>query len=110
METEYQVVLVTAPDAEVGRRVARKVLEEKLVACVNIVPQIESLYWWEGKIDSSNEVLLVMKTRTGHLGDLEQAVLSEHPYDTPEFVALPITAGSEKYLSWIADSTRAAVD
>lgn len=106
MGSDYQVVLVTAPDAEVGRKVAQKVLEEKLVACVNIVPQIESMYWWEGKIDSSNEVLLVMKTLTAHIKDLETAVIAAHPYDTPEFVVLPITAGSQKYLSWITDSTR----
>lgn len=112
METDgdYRMVLVTAPDMEVGRAVARKVLEEKLVACVNIVPKIESLYWWEGKIDSSSEALLVMKTLAVHAVELEQVVVAAHPYDTPEFVALPITEGSQKYLSWISDSTRPTAD
>ena len=80
-------------------------LKAKLAACANIVPAVESHYWWKGKLESSDEVLLIFKTRQQLLPKLERAVREIHPYDTPEFVALPLTTGSRKYLAWLTDNT-----
>jgi periplasmic divalent cation tolerance protein len=74
---------------------------------VNLVPGIESHYWWRGKVERSSEVLLLMKTTVQKLARLEKLVLEKHPYDTPEFVVLPLTAGNRKYLKWIKDSVDA---
>tara|TARA_B000000557_G_scaffold170180_1_gene138472 strand:- start:32 stop:364 length:333 start_codon:yes stop_codon:yes gene_type:complete len=101
----FAVVLVTAPDIDLARRLAKAALEAKLVACANIVPAVESHYWWDGKLESSDEALIVFKTRQEHVPELERFNRELHPYDTPEFVALPLTAGSRKYLAWLADST-----
>lgn len=106
--SRFAVVLVTAPDLKTARALARAALEERLVACVNVVPKLESHYWWQGKIERSAEVLLVMKTRRTRLAALEKLVLARHPYDTPEFVVLPLEAGSVRYLDWIAANTSAA--
>ena len=102
---DFAVVLVTAPDMDLARRLAKAALEAKLAACANIVPAVESHYWWKGKLESSDEVLLIFKTRQQLLPKLERAVRKIHPYDTPEFVALPLTTGSRKYLAWLTDNT-----
>jgi len=101
----FAVVMVTAPDMDLARRLAKAGLEAKLAACVNIVPAIESIYWWEGKLESSNEALVIFKTRQEMLPKLERIVGDVHSYDTPEFVALPLIAGSRKYLAWIEENT-----
>jgi periplasmic divalent cation tolerance protein len=102
---DFAVVMVTAPDRALARRLAKAALEAKLAACANIVPAVESHYWWEGKLESSDEVLLLLKTRQALLAKLERAVQEIHPYDTPEFIALPLTAGSRRYLAWLNDNT-----
>jgi|TARA_B100000745_G_scaffold5089_1_gene4195 periplasmic divalent cation tolerance protein len=102
---DFAVVLVTTPDMDLARRLAKAALEAKLAACANIVPAVESHYWWKGKLESSDEVLLIFKTRQQLLPKLERAVREIHPYDTPEFVALPLTTGSRKYLAWLTDNT-----
>jgi periplasmic divalent cation tolerance protein len=98
---KFAVVLVTAPDLKVGRKLARAALAARLVACVNLMPRIESHYWWQGKLESSPEVLLVMKTTTARLAALEELVVAKHPYDTPEFIVLPINRGNKRYLAWL---------
>lgn len=98
------VVLVTAKDEEEAKKISEKLLSDKLVACANIVKGIESLFWWEGKIDHSNEILLVLKTKRSLFKKLEKAVKSVHSYSTPEIIALPIVAGSKNYLKWIGES------
>ena len=95
------IVLVTAPDLKTARRLARVALEARLVACVNLVPRVESHYWWQGKLESSAEVLLVMKTTAARLPALERKLIAEHPYDTPEFLVLPVRAGNARYLAWL---------
>jgi periplasmic divalent cation tolerance protein len=102
----FAVVLVTAPDLRVGRRLARAALHARLAACVNLVPRLESHYWWRGRLERGREVLLVFKTRRSRLTALEKLILQEHPYDTPEFVVLPIAAGTQRYLDWISESLR----
>jgi len=102
----FALVLVTAPDLRSARALARAALGAGLVACVNLVPRIESHYWWRGKIERGTEVLLVLKTRRSHLATLEKLILKEHPYDTPEFLVLPLASGTRRYLEWLAASTR----
>lgn len=99
-----RLVMVTAPDIKTARRLARAALKARLVACANLVPQIESHYWWQGRIERGNEVLLLLKTTTAALDRLEKLVLAEHPYDTPEFLVLPLSAGNRKYLTWVTRS------
>lgn len=101
---KFAVVLVTAPDLKTGRKLARAALVARLVACVNVLPSIESHYWWQGKLESSPEALLVMKTTANHLAALEDLIVAQHPYDTPEFIVLPITRGNRRYLAWLEDS------
>ena len=98
----FAVVLVTAPDLKTARALARAALSARLIACANLVPKIESHYWWQGKIESGAEVLLILKTRKSKLAALEKLVLARHPYDTAEFVVLPLSAGNQKYLAWLA--------
>jgi len=99
---KFAVVLVTAPDLKAARALAKAALQARLVACVNLVPKIESHYWWRGKIESGAEVLLILKTTKSKLAALEILVLAIHPYDTPEFLVLPLSAGSKRYLDWLA--------
>lgn len=100
----FRLVLVTAPDLKTARALAKSALNAKLVACANLVPRLESHYWWQGKLESSAEVLIVFKTTRAKLAALEKLVVAEHPYDTPEFIALPLAAGNAKYLAWLAES------
>ena len=100
----FAIALVTAPDIKVARRLAKGALEAKLVACANLIRGIESHYWWRGRIETGREVLILFKTRKSALPALEKFVDANHPYDTPEFVVLPIAAGSRRYLDWIAAS------
>ncbi len=101
-----KLALVTAPDLRMARRLARAALSARLAACANLVPKIESHYWWRGKIESSTEVLLLFKTTAGRLAALEKLVLKLHPYDTPEFVVVNLSAGNARYLDWLAAECR----
>jgi periplasmic divalent cation tolerance protein len=104
-ETKYRVVLVTCATLEEGRKIARGVVEKRLAACVKIVTHaVESFYRWEGKLENSSEYLLMMKTSEERVEELQKEVLRLHSYDTPEFVVLPIVAGSEEYLKWLGAS------
>lgn len=94
------IVLVTAPGLRVARSLATKALKAKLVACANLVPGIESHYWWQGKMEKGGEVLMVLKTSRRLARDLETLILTHHPYDTPEFIVLPVRQGSARYLAW----------
>ena len=93
----------TEADAE---RIARALVENGLAACVNVVPGLVSIYRWKGKVERDAEVLLVMKTTGERFAELKAALLAEHPYELPELVALPIAAGHEPYLEWLAASVR----
>jgi periplasmic divalent cation tolerance protein len=95
------VVLVTAPNLKVARSLARIALEARIVACVNIMPRIESHYWWRGKLCSGKECLMVLKTSRSRLKELERLIVRHHPYDTPEFITLPLSSGNAKYLAWL---------
>jgi periplasmic divalent cation tolerance protein len=97
----FNLVLVTAPDLKSARSLARAALKARLIACANLVPRVESHYWWQAKIELGTEVLLVFKTRKSKLAALEKMVLAKHPYDTPEFLVLPVDAGNKRYLDWL---------
>ena len=103
---KFSAVLVTAPDIKVARKLAQGALREKLVACANIIPKIESHYWWQGKIESGAEVLIIFKTTKAKLPAFEKFILANHPYDTPEFIVLPLAAGSNRYLAWLSASVK----
>jgi periplasmic divalent cation tolerance protein len=102
--SSFTLVLVTAPDLKTARRLARAALEAKLIACANLIPKIESHYWWQGKVESGAEVLLVLKTRKARVAALERLIVAEHPYDTPEFLVLPLSGGNRRYLDWLTAS------
>jgi len=103
--SQFCLALVTAPDLKVARKLARAALEARLIACANLIPKLESHYWWQGKLESGTEVLLVLKTTARHLAALEKLIVANHPYDTPEFIVLPITRGNKRYLAWLSAST-----
>lgn len=106
MSSPVSVVLVTAPDVRVGRELGRQLVDEGLVACVNVVPGVHSIYRWQGRVEESGECLLVMKLRAAGVGRLRDRVQALHPYDLPEVVALSVEGGSQPYLDWVvAEST-----
>jgi periplasmic divalent cation tolerance protein len=98
------VVLVTAPSLQVARKLAKAALQQRLAACANLIPRLESHYWWQGRLNRDSEVLLIFKTTTSHLEALEKLIISKHPYDTPEFIALRLSTGNRRYLDWVANS------
>jgi periplasmic divalent cation tolerance protein len=107
-ETKYRLVLVTCATLEEARKIARDVVEKKLAACVNIVTHaVESFYSWEGKLEDSSEYLLLMKTSEERIDELQKQTLSLHSYVTPEFIVIPVVAGSEDYLKWLGESVEA---
>ena len=101
----YRAVLVTAGSEEEGARIARALVEERLAACVNIVPRIRSIYRWRGAVEDEAETLLVIKTSAASLEKLEARVRELHSYEVPEIIALPLDSGSAPYLDWLGENT-----
>ena len=101
---DHLVVLVTVPSNEVGREIAITLLNERLCACVNILPALSSFYVWEGKVHSDEELLLVIKTTGARFQAMTARVHALHPYDVPEIIATPIVEGSQDYLAWIDEA------
>ena len=102
---KYIVVFITAETLGQCREIADSLVGEKLAACVNIVPSVQSKFWWQGKIDSANESLLIVKTREALLDKVIASVKSIHSYKVPEIIALPIVGGNKDYLDWIDEAT-----
>lgn len=100
------LVLTNVPDAELARRLAQDLVEQRLAACVNILPPIQSIYRWQGAIEHATELCLVIKSTQACYAGLEAAIRQMHPYDVPEIIAIPVTAGLPAYLSWIAAETK----
>jgi periplasmic divalent cation tolerance protein len=98
---EHIVVLVTASDAGEAQRIASALLEKRQAACVNIVPKVASHFWWEGKLDTAAESLLIIKSRAARLEDIIRLVKEVHSNTVPEIIALPIIGGSPDYLEWL---------
>jgi periplasmic divalent cation tolerance protein len=97
------VIFITSGSEEEAKRLGRVLVEEKLAACVNIIPGVESLYWWKGKIESSKEWMLVVKTQGKMVNRVVKRVKEIHSYEIPEVIALPIVEGNRDYLQWISD-------
>lgn len=95
------LVLITAPNPRVARSLARALVSERLAACVNLVPAVQSVYRWQGKVESAREVLLLVKTTRRGYPTLERRVRTLHPYEVPEVIALPVDRGSAPYLAWL---------
>lgn len=108
MAAENIVVLVTCRSVKEARRLAKALVRKRLAACVSISrSSIESVYWWEGKVEAAREVLVLVKTARKKFGALEKEIRRLHSYETPEIIALPIIAGSKPYLKWLEESLRA---
>lgn len=100
----YIVVFTTCANKEEAQKISRALVEKRLAACVNILPQVESLFWWEGKVDSEQEFLLVIKSRAERFGKICALVKSLHSYEVPEIISLPVSEGHQPYLQWIDES------
>ena len=106
MKNQYIIVLVTAKDKKEASKIARGLLQAKLIACANILEGVQSLFWWQGKVDQAQEALIVLKTKRTLFKSVAVKVKSLHSYTTPEIIALPIIEGSKDYLKWIEDSVK----
>ncbi len=104
MAKEILLVLSTFPDAEKARRIARQLVEEHCAACANILPPIESIYWWQRKVENANETLVLFKTAAERYSALEATLRQLHPYEVPEIIALPIERGLPDYLRWVSEN------
>ena len=104
--SQTYLTLVTAPDPQTARGLVTTALEHHYSACGNIIPKVESHYWWEGKIECSEECLIIFKSSESMLAPLKALILEEHPYDVPEFLSLEIHSGSHPYLEWIKSESR----
>ena len=103
-EFTYIVLFITTANAEEAQQLSRVLLEQRKAACVNIIPKVKSLFWWEGKIDSEQENLLIVKTKASLLPEIISLVKQVHSYTVPEIIALPIVGGNQDYLDWIEKS------
>lgn len=104
--TDQRIVLTTAGSEDEARKIARHLVERQLAACVNIVPRIESIYRWQGKVESAQEWLLLIKTTKAGFSAVREAIRSLHSYDLPECIAVEIDDGTPEYLQWMADSVQ----
>jgi periplasmic divalent cation tolerance protein len=104
-DTDAIVVFMTAANGEEATRLAEMLVGSHLAACVQILPEIESVYRWEGKIERASEILMLVKTTKDRFVDLDREVRALHSYDTPEIIAIPVVAGSESYLKWLTQAT-----
>jgi periplasmic divalent cation tolerance protein len=105
MNDEAGVVTISAPPSA-GKTLAGALVESRAAACVQIIPGIQSVYWWKGQVQTDEEVLLVVKTLKSKLPDIEALLRKNHPYDLPELVFLPIRGGLGDYLEWVRQSVR----
>jgi periplasmic divalent cation tolerance protein len=104
MAGQILLALSTFPDAETARKTVREIIDAHLAACGNIVPQIESIYRWQGKVESSGEALAFFKLEAARYPEFEEKLRSLHPYDVPEIICMKIEGGSPDYLRWVAES------
>jgi periplasmic divalent cation tolerance protein len=103
--TDVRLVLTSCPSAEVAERIARALVEERLAACVTVLPGARSTYRWKDAIESAEELMCLVKTSTACVDALRERLVSLHPYEVPEVLVLPVEAGAVAYLRWVAEST-----
>jgi periplasmic divalent cation tolerance protein len=104
--TDFQIVLSTCADREQAERIAHRLVEQQLAACVNILPGVQSIYRWQGNVESASEVLMVIKTSAALTLEVQSTIASLHSYDVPEVLVLRVSGGSEAYLAWLKASLR----
>lgn len=100
-ESAYIVLFITTATAKEAQQISRTLLNQRKAACVNIVPKVSSFFWWQDKLDSAQESLLIVKTKASQLNEIVRLVQELHSYDVPEIIALPIIGGNQDYLEWI---------
>ncbi|MDE0184966.1 MAG: divalent-cation tolerance protein CutA [Candidatus Poribacteria bacterium] len=103
---EYVIAFVTTPTVEEAKRIAESLVERKLAACVNVIPQVDSYYWWNGKIESDQEAKLVIKTKSELMEELIESVRKLHSYEICEVTSVPIVGGNADYLKWIDENVK----
>jgi periplasmic divalent cation tolerance protein len=101
---DFQIVLSTCGDRETAERIAHRLVEQSLAACVNILPGVQSVYRWQGAVESAAEVLMLIKTKAAFIQEVQSTIASLHSYEVPEFLVLPISGGSEAYMAWLETS------
>ena len=101
---DFQIVLSTCGDRETAERIAHRLVEARLAACVNILPGVLSVYRWQGAVESAAEVLMLIKTKAPLIQEVQSTIASLHSYEVPEFLVLPISGGSEAYMAWLETS------
>lgn len=102
--TDFRIVFVTHPDLATASRLARVIVEERLCACANLIPAMQSIYMWKGRMEESSEVLMIIKTHESRIQELEKRLRQLHPYEVFEFIALPVISGHAQYLSWVSET------
>ena len=107
MADEVLLVMSTFPDAQPAQRVAQQIVEERLAACANVLPSIKSIYRWQGKVEESEESLVLIKTTVDRFAAMQTTLRRLHPYEVPEIVALPIDRGLPDYLRWVVEQCAA---
>lgn len=105
-DPQFQLVLTTCPDSQVGETIARTLVEERLAACVNVLPPMQSVYRWHGGVEQAQELLLIAKIPAARYTAVERRIRALHPYELPEIVAIPIGSGLPAYLAWLEDPER----
>ena len=105
-QDQYLIVLCTFPTVDEARQIGTQLVKSQVAACVNLIPQVESIYPWNGAIQNENEILAVIKTTRNNYAAVEACIRQSHPYEIPEVIALPIERGSAGYLAWISENTR----
>ena len=106
MNPAVLVVFCTVPTPEKGKEIGSTLVTERLCACVNVVKDLESIYWWQAKVTNDPEALMILKTTVARYDALEERLLALHPYSVPEILALPVMNGAEKYLEWVNSETQ----
>lgn len=101
MSVDYCLVLCTCPDPSVAKQIAEALVSRHLAACVNIIPRITSVYFWKGEVAHDQEQLLLIKTASTRYREVERFIVSQHPYELPEVISVPLQRGSDEYLAWI---------
>ena len=104
--TDFRIIYCTVPDFETAQKISRSLVDKKYAACCNILPNITSVYRWQGKIESDSELLIMIKSGTGRYAEIEKEILRLHPYDVPEIIAAPVVEGNSSYLKWIKESIK----
>ena len=102
----HQIVMTTCPDRDTAQHIAQVLVQQRLAACVNVLPAMQSIYLWRGKVETATEHLLLIKSKTRAFRAIQKCILERHPYELPEIIAVPVTTGLPSYLSWLENPDR----